>query len=39
MRLKSLLPEAKKEDDILEESTQHWMREFVKNFKRYVKGY
>ena len=39
MRLKSLLPEAKKEDDILEESTQHWMREFVKNFKRYVAGY
>ena len=39
MRLKSLLPEAKKEDDILEESTQHWMREFVKNFKRYIKGY
>ena len=39
MKLSNLLNEAKKEDDILEESTQHWMREFVKNFKRYVAGY
>ena len=39
MKLSNLLNEAKKEDDILEESTQHWMRDFVKNFKRYVKGY